>query len=54
MKLCAMPLSIYIGKKKTNINISMNYDETTTDAFAETYEDKYFSILYELYYLTKE
>lgn len=27
---------------------------STTDAFAETYEDKYFSVLYELYYLTKE
>lgn len=29
-------------------------DHSTTDAFAETYEDKYFSLLYELYYLTKE
>lgn len=44
MKLCAMPLSIYIRKKK----------HSTTDAFAETYEDKYFSVLYELYYLAKE
>ena len=29
-------------------------DHSTTDAMAETYEDKYFSVLYELYYLTKE
>ena len=29
-------------------------DHSKTDAFAETYEDKYFSVLYELYYLTKE
>ena len=27
---------------------------STADAFAETYEDKYFSVLYELYYLAKE
>lgn len=44
MKLCTMPLSIYIGKKK----------HSTTDAFAETNEDKYFSVLYELYYLAKK
>ena len=29
-------------------------DHSSTDAMAETYEDKYFSVLYELYYLTKE
>lgn len=29
-------------------------EHSTTDAFAETYEDKYFSVLYELYYLTIE
>lgn len=29
-------------------------EHTETDAQAETYEDKYFSILYELYYLKKE
>ena len=38
-------------------NVYLNYESkehTTTDSFPETFEDKYFEVLYELYYFKKK